>query len=952
MPDGFSGNITVAAQLERNGVHYAVFSVAGRVWRLGSLAPDWREALRAFFAPGREAELAAREIWIQPEPRGSLAVMCCGLGSAWPGMGRELYSSFAAARQAMDQIAALADWDILALLESPELEQITPTRWQIPYLFMLEYAQWRQFQALGIKPDLICGHSLGELIALCLAGVYSLESAWYLLETRAEHMAELEARGHQESGMLAVPAGEEEIAAILAQWPDLRISNRNTERQFILGGLREHLLLARKQLRKKRIPAIMLNMDLAFHNPAMRILRNMSLRRLNGLKMSPPAFPVFSCVDARAYPDSQPAICERIADLDENTVDWVNLIAVIKAACPQVAFLELGPQETLCGITSELAPGSACIHADRRSHEAYAMRSALARLFAAGFLDFEKIAQSPAGEALACAPDPAPKPRRPAPQLEGDAALAIELLAEFCHRPVGSIDLALDLRQDLALRSSQFPWLMLEAERRLGRPVILENLFRLVTVADLVNFICGAQGQIKVQPQARAARQPWLAGRVPLARHVISRNGELAPAPFDPKPNAKARSCIFRRFSAGAGWRGQVEAWFGKIRNLPGERLRAIAWIDNGEAERNPDAIPDLFRLELDFGTAAEVVWAAADPLRPFPRFCLNSGIYAEVFPDLAPVAAADGSVLRLGRHFSSYKNPWPARHGVAAQFSPLLQQRDFFANAAWLPLSQILETMALGSAVAAPWLMPVAFADLHIFHLPALPEGITRECAISVSSRLSTFLDGMPARLCRTAIEVAPLTRSGRKLAGSLPVSDGVCAVTAEIAPFPPIWANGHRATGPASPVLESFYDLLGMREEWRLLRDVRHCQDNAAWLAAIELPARPGGQAYLLADACLQAAAFALALRSAANRTEAALAAALLPWRFAAIGFIRFNPEACARPGELALEWAISWEDQALTRFDAQIRDAAGGLALTIHNLEFDRIDRRHPDQADAGS
>ena len=137
------------------------------------------------------ARLEARGLWIAPERADGpppLAVMCCGLGAVWPGMGRELYDNFPAARAAMDRIAAVADWDILGLMDETGVEKISLTRWQSPYVFMLEYAQWSVLSSLGLSPSLFCGHSLGEMIALCFSGILAPEVAWYILDTRAVHM--------------------------------------------------------------------------------------------------------------------------------------------------------------------------------------------------------------------------------------------------------------------------------------------------------------------------------------------------------------------------------------------------------------------------------------------------------------------------------------------------------------------------------------------------------------------------------------------------------------------------------------------------------------------------------------------------------------------------------------------------------------------------------------------
>lgn len=160
-----------------DGVRYGILDSGGTSWRLGTVNPLWMQHMPTVSRP-EDDELAALEkdgIFLSRRDALTphLAVMCCGQGMVWPGMGRELYDNFPAARDAMDRLAACANWDVLALMDEPDVETIGLTRWQQPYLFLLEFAQWSLYRSLGLKPSLICGHSLGELIALCFAGVYT-----------------------------------------------------------------------------------------------------------------------------------------------------------------------------------------------------------------------------------------------------------------------------------------------------------------------------------------------------------------------------------------------------------------------------------------------------------------------------------------------------------------------------------------------------------------------------------------------------------------------------------------------------------------------------------------------------------------------------------------------------------------------------------------------------------
>ena len=484
-----------------DGVRFADLPHGGSIWHAGSLVPAWRQELLALGARPDAAALDAmgqRGIWLQPQGDvPPLAVMCCGQGAVWPGMGRELYDHFPAARAAMDRIARAADWDVLALLDETDVEKIGLTRWQQPYLFLLEYAQWSHLASLGLRPSLICGHSLGELIALCLAGVYEPEVAWYILDTRSTHMAELEARATRETGMMAVPAEASVIEEARRTWPQLYVSNYNSPRQFIISGPRDVLLEARKSLRKRRIPAIMLNVSLAFHHPSMRVLRDMSLRRLNALAMQAPQIPLLSCITTRPYPDDQPGICEHIGDLDENSVRWVECVQAMWQRDGIRHFVEMGPQDTLCGLVNDIEPQALCLAAGRKGKEAEGMRQTCARLYALGHLTHDGVARHrqrwlDAAPAPAAAPEVPAAPAASAPardELPEAARTVMGILAAACGREAASLKPEMDLRYDLALRSSRFPLIVQEVEEALGITVDFEALLHVATVGDLLRVL-------------------------------------------------------------------------------------------------------------------------------------------------------------------------------------------------------------------------------------------------------------------------------------------------------------------------------------------------------------------------------------------------------------------------------------------------------------------------------
>lgn len=553
--------------LEVEGIACTEITAAGQAYRMAAGRPDWREALlsvgRAPFADEanvREAalrELGQRGVWLgngQAEP---LAVMCCGQGSVWPGMGRELYDQFPAARAAMDRLAAAADWDVLSLLDERDEEKIGLTRWQQPYLFLLEYAQWSHLASLGLRPALLCGHSLGELIALCLAGVYAPETAWYILDTRAQHMAELEARATRETGMMAVHAEERLIEEARHLWPALYVSNYNTPKQYIVSGPREMLMEARKHFRKQRLPAIMLNVSLAFHHPGMRVLRDMSLRRLNALDMQAPQLPLLSCVTTGFYPQCQRDICEYIADLDENAVRWVECVRQMWTRDGIRHFVELGPQDTLCGLVTDIEPRSLCLSASRKGHEAEGLRRTCAHLYALGHIRDDGLkAHAARWKAVA---SPSAGPVNPAPQPTGGtsplgplARRIIALLEETAGLPAGSVTPQWDLRYDLSLRSSRFPLLVQQLETVLGRSISFEALMGVLTVGDLLAAVglaaASSTGATAAEGQgAMPAASTDALDRRPFLRYGVDAEGRWHPLAWDPEgrgPGLRAGGAI------------------------------------------------------------------------------------------------------------------------------------------------------------------------------------------------------------------------------------------------------------------------------------------------------------------------------------------------------------------------------------------------------------------------
>ena len=126
----------------------------------------------------------------------------------------------------------------------------------------------------------------------------------------------------------------------------------------------------------------------------MRVLRDLSYRRLSALEMHAPSTLLLSCVTTGFYPDDEADICRYIVDLDEHSVRWVECVRNMWQRDGIRHFLELGPQDTLCGLVTENEPRALCMASSARGHECENMRCTLAKLFSLGHLSYDAVRNS------------------------------------------------------------------------------------------------------------------------------------------------------------------------------------------------------------------------------------------------------------------------------------------------------------------------------------------------------------------------------------------------------------------------------------------------------------------------------------------------------------------------------------------------------------------------------
>ncbi|MEM7530533.1 MAG: SDR family NAD(P)-dependent oxidoreductase [Chloroflexota bacterium] len=344
-------------------------------------------------------------------PPHKTAFLFTGQGAQYIDMGQQLYQTNAIFRQTIDHcdeiLRAHLDHSLCTIIfsandDSPSHPHtITPphhhtptlsqTQYTQPALFALEYALYQLWQSWGIRPDMVMGHSVGEYVAACVAGVFTLEEGLRLIAARGRLM-----QATTPGKMVAVQTSESVVNEVIAAYEDvLSIAAINGPQSLVISGQDDAIDAVVAQLQTQGIKTRPLTVSHAFHSPLMASMLDEFAAVAHTVAYTTPHSPIVSNLTGELVTDAltEPDYWVRHVRQPVRFADGMKTMQQEGVT----TFVEIGPKPTLLGMGQQCWDGDEAVWLPSlrpNQHDWAQLLSSVGELYTQG-VDIDWAAVSP-----------------------------------------------------------------------------------------------------------------------------------------------------------------------------------------------------------------------------------------------------------------------------------------------------------------------------------------------------------------------------------------------------------------------------------------------------------------------------------------------------------------------------------------------------------------------------